>query len=318
MLGTTNSFSENIFVQPIIIPELEFGNIERQVFAANLMIGADDAALNQAPETFNRVRVDRTDHIFAAGMMRRAMGEVGPKADVGAVFVGREQRNVGADRLVNEPLHGLLADPIKDAGDDLALALRRTNDGGFALAPVAAHLPVVMPVLVVSADIGFVHFDHAHELAEILLCEPSADPVAHVVSGLVTAEPHDAHDLEGADPLLAGQHEVNNAKPVPERLVGVFEDGPGDDREAVAAIRGAGIALPLECHSGDFVDHVGAATGAFDAQRPTVADQIGLTGFLGREGLLPLGNGHLVNAFVGRASHRGNPLGTERNIGQWT
>ena len=37
-------------------------------------------------------------------------------------------------------------------------------------------------------------------------------------------------DLQGADALLAGEHQVNDAEPVAKRLVRVLKDGP--DRDA--------------------------------------------------------------------------------------
>jgi len=53
--------SEDIRVRPIIITELELRNIERHIFAAHFVERADDAALEDRPEAFNRVRVDRAD-----------------------------------------------------------------------------------------------------------------------------------------------------------------------------------------------------------------------------------------------------------------
>lgn len=46
-LRPLNRRSENVRVLPVIVSELELGNIKRHVFAAYLMIGADDAALDQ-------------------------------------------------------------------------------------------------------------------------------------------------------------------------------------------------------------------------------------------------------------------------------
>ena len=57
-----NRRAENIVVMAIIVPELELRNIEREIFAADLVIATDDAALEDAPETFNRVGVHRTDY----------------------------------------------------------------------------------------------------------------------------------------------------------------------------------------------------------------------------------------------------------------
>ena len=47
---------------PVVILELRFRDVERQVLAANLMIAANDAALDERPEALNRVRVDRANN----------------------------------------------------------------------------------------------------------------------------------------------------------------------------------------------------------------------------------------------------------------
>jgi hypothetical protein len=64
-------------------------------------------------------------------------------------------------------------------------------------------------------------------------------------SGLVTAEAHVAHDLQGAHPLFAGQHQVGDFEPVPQRLVRIFEDCASDATKTVS-MRRTGPALPME------------------------------------------------------------------------
>jgi hypothetical protein len=47
-----NRRPENIVVKAIIVPELELRNVKMQVFLAHVVEGADDPALEDAPETF--------------------------------------------------------------------------------------------------------------------------------------------------------------------------------------------------------------------------------------------------------------------------
>jgi hypothetical protein len=49
---------EDIPVMPIIVAELEFRDIERQILFTDFMERADDATLEDAAKTFNRVRMD--------------------------------------------------------------------------------------------------------------------------------------------------------------------------------------------------------------------------------------------------------------------
>ena len=64
-----NRRSENILVLSVVIPELELCNVERQIFLADLVEGADDAALDQRPEAFDGLSVDRADDVLAARMV---------------------------------------------------------------------------------------------------------------------------------------------------------------------------------------------------------------------------------------------------------
>ena len=55
----TNRCSKNICVHAVVIAELELRDVQREIFAADLMERAHDAAFEDAPEVFNRLRVDR-------------------------------------------------------------------------------------------------------------------------------------------------------------------------------------------------------------------------------------------------------------------
>jgi len=68
-LASRNRRSEDVCVLAIIVAELELGNIQRKVLFADLVEGADAAALNQRPKTFNRVGMDRADNVVALGMI---------------------------------------------------------------------------------------------------------------------------------------------------------------------------------------------------------------------------------------------------------
>jgi hypothetical protein len=52
-------FAENIFIFPMIEAESEIVQVPRKVVFANVVIAAPHAALEQRPEAFDRVRLDR-------------------------------------------------------------------------------------------------------------------------------------------------------------------------------------------------------------------------------------------------------------------
>jgi hypothetical protein len=56
--------SEDVWVHSIVVPELKLSDVQRHVSRADFMERADHAALEDRPEAFNRVGVDRTDHVL--------------------------------------------------------------------------------------------------------------------------------------------------------------------------------------------------------------------------------------------------------------
>ena len=57
--------SENVRVVPVVVAELELGDVERHVLPAHLVESADGAALEDRPEAFDGVGVDRADNVFS-------------------------------------------------------------------------------------------------------------------------------------------------------------------------------------------------------------------------------------------------------------
>jgi hypothetical protein len=63
LLASRDSNIKNVWVHSMIIPELKLRDVERQIFAAYLVIAAHDAAFENRPETLNRVGVNGTDNV---------------------------------------------------------------------------------------------------------------------------------------------------------------------------------------------------------------------------------------------------------------
>lgn len=79
---------------------------------------------------------------------------------------------------------------LDNARDHRASPLRGTDDASLAGAGPARAAATLIPVLilVLTADIGLVNLDDAHELLKFLILKRGADAVAHVPSRLVRAE----------------------------------------------------------------------------------------------------------------------------------
>lgn len=104
---------------------------------------------------------------------------------------------------------------------------------------------------------------------------------------LLAADVHEAVYLARALAFLAGEHEVDDAKPVPQIDIGVFEDGPGDIGEAISPALTAIGALPMPLAGLEGIDASRVATRAMDAIWLAVSDRIGVTRILIGERLFP-------------------------------
>jgi hypothetical protein len=56
--ASLNRRAENVRIVPMVVAELKFCDVQRHVFGADLVERADDTALENRPEAFNRVGMD--------------------------------------------------------------------------------------------------------------------------------------------------------------------------------------------------------------------------------------------------------------------
>src|SRR5260370_26237132 len=181
-------------------------------------------------------------------MTDEGVREVFFKMPVTGMFVGHKQADVISDGLTNKPVQGCGIRIGNDARDHVALALDSANNNELASNPGSGMFLIPMPIAVAAADVGFVNFDDAAQLG-FRLNESRANFVAHGMRRAVAPEAHDALNLESANSLLAGQHQMHDAKPLAERLIRIFKDGASDMREAIGGHRSAFIALPVKLPS---------------------------------------------------------------------
>ena len=313
-LASANSVAKNVFVTPVVVPKLELGDVERQILCADLVERANNAPLKDRPKAFNRVGVDRADNVLAGSVVNDVVWVIFVQPAITNPFIGHKQADLLGNRAPNKGFKNVAAHGFDDASYNLTLAADRADNGRLAgphTATTAAAL-IPMPVPSLSADECLVHFDDPHELAEILIRETCANPMAHVPSGFVRTKTHIAHDLKGADPLLARQHQVNHAEPLAHRLIGIFEDRIDQYREPIAvATSAACVANPME-RAGMRFDFRISATWADDELGPAMLGEVQLASIVIREHRLKIPDGHLVDAFF--AGHACSPLNVRENI----
>lgn len=297
-----NRRAENVRIAPMVVAELKFRDVQRHIFGADLVERAHDAALEDRPEAFNRIGVHCADNV-ALGAVHHGLPVVFLQVVVNLVFICRENADIGRNHFANEMLCGILGDAAQSAGDHIALAADSADHWRFT-GPCAARFAVVflipMPVGVFAANPCFVNFDNAAQLG-FRLDKSGADFVAHGMRGPVRAEAHYALDLQGANSLFAGQHQMHDAEPLAQGLVRVLEDGPGDMREAVA-LSGASVALPFESHRADRKHFDVSTARAGNAARPAASNEILRAGLFIGERRFELRDCHLMN-WAGATGH---------------
>src|SRR5229473_6731696 len=86
-LASADRRTKDVRIHAVIVAELELRDVQRQIFLADLVEGADHAALDDRPEAFNGVGVDRADNVMPARMVNDAMRKSEVKPIVAFVIV---------------------------------------------------------------------------------------------------------------------------------------------------------------------------------------------------------------------------------------
>src|SRR5438445_13639056 len=93
-LASLNRRAENVVVEAVIVAELELRDIQVKVLFADVVEGANNPALEDAPEAFNRIRMDCTDNVLVLGVVNGLVGESLFEVAVAGPLVGAEQANL--------------------------------------------------------------------------------------------------------------------------------------------------------------------------------------------------------------------------------
>jgi hypothetical protein len=262
---------ENVGILAIVLAELKLIQIERQIFFADVMVGADNPALQQRPKALNRICVNQAANVLAFTMPDHLVRIALPALQilVAGMLVGRDQFNFLADGFSYEAAHRRHISVLDHLADHVTLAADRANDRNL-VASAANVVPLVrVAIFVLSADVGFVHFDDPHQLLESIVFHSGPQTMANVPRGMqrrALAEEH-APDLARRNALQALQHRVENLEPRHERHVRILKHGADQNRKPIGRIA-ALLADPMEGLGLERPNLFIAATRAFDGIRP--------------------------------------------------
>ena len=291
-LASLDRRSENIRVLPIVIAELELSDIERHIFAAHFVERTDHAALEDRPEAFDGLGMNGADDVLASSVVNGGVREIFIEAFVSGPLIGAKQADLMGNGFANERVERCSLDVRDYPRDHIALAADGADDWSFAgtnaAGPAASAALIPMPVFGQAADERFIYFDNSAELINVLH-ESGSDLMAHEPRGPIRAKAHIAIDLQCAHALLARKHEMDDAEPLPQRLVRVLENRSCDMGEAiVGGGRRAFVAQPVPLHCAVCLDLHVATSRAGYAFRPAATSEIGATSIFVRESIFPL------------------------------
>jgi hypothetical protein len=286
--------AEYIRVIAIVVTPFELSNIQRQIFAADFVEAAHDAAFQERPKAVDSLSVDRAVDVLASVMPNGAMF----LQLVSGMFVSRNQADFFGDRFADKTVQRCGIGVLDDASNDVAFALNSAHNGvlAFSTSPWSALIP--MSVSVLAADVSFIDFDNANQLTEIWIGQPGSDAMTHIEGGRIGAKTHHAMNLQRRNSLLASQHQIDGLEPNSHRNIGVFKDRPDQDGKAIS-LRRTGWAFPFEWHRFQCIYAVASTVWATNAVWPAPRNEIRFASVIRRKQLVELGDGHLSSEFWG-------------------
>ena len=291
--------SKDVFSLAIVESKLKFVQVERQVFLAYMMIGADDSALKQRPEAINILSVYFTAHILASGVSYRVMSIAqSAQGPIARRFIGRNQINLIAYRHLNKTIEGANIHSFDHLTDHITLTADRADDRNLPrwTAPNMQALVGVF-VLFFSAQKGFVNFDDAHQLLEVWVFHSGPEPMTHIESTLIRSGADHPMNLKRADSFLRREHQVQDFKPRAKGHLGFLKNRSGLEGEAVrrAVILAAFLTLPVPRSRGTLVHVIVLASRAERSSGPAMQKQIRPARLLVRKHPIEIGKRHLAD-----------------------
>ena len=231
--------SKDVGVVAIVVTELKLGKIQRQIFLADIVVGAHDSALQQRPEAFDVVRMNLSAHVFVLAMIDGLVPETPVDVVISAIVISCDQRDFFVDRMVDESSEGPRICFADHLADDVAFALNCADHSDLAVADgltellrasgiaLLAALFAPVPITVLAADVGLIHFHDSHQLPKCRVFHSGPQAHAHIPSGVIRAGSEHPMELQSADAFLAGQHQIQNLEPHEQGLFRLLKDGLG-------------------------------------------------------------------------------------------
>lgn len=82
LLAPFDGGTKNVCVESVVISELKFSHVQRQILGTHLVERSDDTTLEDAPKALNRLRVHRADNVLPLGVIDGRVWEFYAKSQI--------------------------------------------------------------------------------------------------------------------------------------------------------------------------------------------------------------------------------------------
>ena len=234
----TQSVDEQIGAFPAIEPELHLVQVGCEMLGTDLVPRSDDAAFQKRERGFDGVSRDASAvlvaGIFFGVVVDGFVFHVANSGLVGGQFVGDDYVHIGADVFLDVLCQRSLAGVLCMEETHITSALSNANYHFFIGGRLASS---GVPLL--SAHVGFVHFDSTVQHWGVYFFHSGTDAVTEVPCGLVGAfvlAPDRALELTGTHSFFGFAEKQDGHKPKRQGQVGIVEDRASSYGELVAAL----------------------------------------------------------------------------------
>lgn len=227
-----------LHIEAAVVSEAVFVKVRLQVFLADRMIDASNAAFDETPEAFNGIRVDVANDVHL-GAMFDAMMRV-PIFGVSDPIIGSEfickHRTLWQNVFVNHVKKSAALQIIHSDCADTAFTLDDTHNGSFLF--VSAHRSA-SSMFARAAVIHFIHLNAwtalASQWACILFVQHRTNLPKHSPRGFVS---HSRFSLNlfRANPTACRGHQVDCIKPRSKGSRRFMKDRVGGRMKVIAAV----------------------------------------------------------------------------------
>jgi len=130
--ASLNRRSKDVRVLPIVITELELGNIQRHIFSAHFVKRTDHAALEDRPEAFDGLSMDGADDILPVRVVNSRMWVIHVERIVARILICAKQADPMRNRFADEGGESSRIHVCDHARNHIALATDCPDDRRFA------------------------------------------------------------------------------------------------------------------------------------------------------------------------------------------